>query len=221
MKCGVDEAGRGPVIGPLVVAGVNFENDLKLIEYNVRDSKKITYKKREMLAKKIKEIAVDYEIIIISASDIDDMRKIMTLNEIEVNAFSKIIEKLKADVCYVDAADVKANRFGKNILSKLSFKPVIISKHKADDIYPIVGAASILAKTRRDMEVQKISQELKKKLNLPLGSGYPSDPVTKKFLKIWIEKFEELPPNVRHSWKTSQKLIKKNNIKKLDDYNIF
>ncbi len=219
MICGVDEAGRGPVIGPLVIAGVTFEDDSKLIEYNVRDSKKITPKRRETLAKKIKEIAADYEIIIISASDIDDMRKNMTLNEIEINVFIKIIGKLKPDICYVDAVDVNDKRFGRNIMSRLSFKPEIISKHKADDIYPIVGAASILAKTTRDMEIRNISQKLEKKLNFPLGSGYPSDPITKKFLRGWVEKFGELPPNVRHSWKTAQNLIKENKTKRLDEFN--
>jgi ribonuclease HII len=218
MKCGVDEAGRGPVIGPLVVAGVTFENDSELIEYNVRDSKKITPRRRYELAKKIKEIAVDYEIIIVSASDIDDMRKIMTLNEIEVNLFSKIIDKLRADVYYVDAADVNDKRFGSNIISRLSFTPEIISKHKADDIYPIVGASSILAKTSRDIEIQKISNKLEKKLNLPLGSGYPSDPITIRFLKKWVETFQELPPNVRHSWKTAKNLMMKHKIKKLNDF---
>lgn len=219
MICGVDEAGRGPVIGPLVIAGVTFEDDSKLIEYNVKDSKKITPKRRETLAKKIREIAADYEIIIISASDIDDMRKNMTLNEIEINVFIKIIDRLKPDICYVDAVDVNDKRFGRNIMSRLSFKPEIISKHKADDIYPIVGAASILAKTTRDMEVRKISQKLEKKLNFTLGSGYPSDPITKKFLRGWVEKFGELPPNVRHSWKTAQNLIKENKTKSLDEFN--
>ncbi len=218
MICGVDEAGRGPVVGPLVIAGVTFENDLELIENNVRDSKKITPKRREILSKRIKESAVNYEIILISASDIDHMRKVMTLNEIEVNAFSKIIEKLKPDICYVDAADVNNERFGKNILSRLSFKPEIISKHKADDIYPIVGAASILAKTRRDEEVQMISQELKKKLDMSLGSGYPADPVTQKFLRKWVKTFGKLPPHTRHSWKTAQNLLKESKIKKLDEF---
>ena len=218
MICGVDEAGRGPVVGPLVIAGVTFENDLELIENNVRDSKKITPKRREILSKRIKESAVNYEIILISASDIDHMRKVMTLNEIEVNAFSKIIEKLKPDICYVDAADVNNERFGKNILSRLSFKPEIISKHKADDIYPIVGAASILAKTRRDEEVQMIAQELKKKLDMPLGSGYPADPVTQKFLRKWVKTFGKLPPHTRHSWKTAQNLLKESKIKKLDEF---
>ena len=182
----------------------------------MRDSKKITPGKRVILSKKIKEIAINYEIILIFSSDIDDMRKVMTLNEIEVNAFSKIIEKLKPDVCYVDAADVNDERFGKDILSRLPFKPVIVSKHRADDIYPIVGAASILAKTRRDEEVWRIEHELKKKLNMPLGSGYPADPVTQKFLRTWVETFGELPPHTRHSWKTAQNLLKKNKIKKLD-----
>lgn len=218
MICGVDEAGRGPVVGPLVIAGVTFENDLELIENNVRDSKKITPKRREILSKKIKESAVNYEITLISASDIDHMRKVMTLNEIEVNAFSKIIEKLKPDICYVDAADVNDERFGKNILSRLSFKPEIISKHKADDIYPIVGAASILAKTRRDEEVQMIAQELEKKLDMPLGSGYPADPVTQKFLRKWVKTFGKLPPHTRHSWKTAQNLLKESKIKKLDEF---
>ncbi len=142
----------------------------------------------------------------------------MTLNEIEVNAFSKIIEKLKPDICYVDAADVNDERFGKNILSRLSFKPEIISKHKADDIYPVVGAASILAKTKRDEEVQIIAQELEKKMDMPLGSGYPADPVTQKFLRMWIKTFGELPPHTRHSWKTAKNLLKNSKIKKLDEF---
>lgn len=209
---------KGPVIGPLVIAGVLFEDDSELASLNVRDSKKITPKRREFLAKKIKERAVKYEILVISASDIDDMRRVMTLNEVEVNAFSKVISKLKPDICYVDAADVNEERFGRNILSKLSFRPKIISKHKADDIYPIVGAASILAKTTRDEIVRKIAVDLEKKLNLPLGSGYPADPITKKFLKTWVERHEELPPYVRHSWKTAQKLMKESKMRTLDDF---
>ncbi len=218
MICGCDEAGRGPVLGPLVVAGVSFKDDLKLVELKVRDSKKITPKRRRVLARIIKEIAVNYEILVIPAKDIDDMRKVMTLNEIEVNGFAKIIKKLKPEVCYVDSADVNEDRFGRDILAGLSFKTDIISRHKADDIYPIVGAASILAKTRRDEEVRDIELKLRKKLNLPLGSGYPADPVTKRFLSIWVERFGKLPPYTRHSWKTAQKLIEEKVTKKLDDF---
>jgi len=209
MICGVDEAGRGPVIGPLVVVGVTFKDDSILIENNVRDSKIISPKRRNELAKIIKNNSLNYEIIKISASDIDDLRKIITINEIEVNAFSKIIEKLQPKICYVDAADVNDVRFGKNIQQKIKYKTKIISKHKADSIYPIVGAASILAKTIRDKEIINISRILEKKINLPLGSGYPSDPITINFLNKWFEKYGFFPPYVRLSWKTSQKIINK------------
>lgn len=218
MICGVDEAGKGPVLGPLVIAGVTFKDDNRLSELGIRDSKQLTPSRRETLAKGIKEIAEDYEILVISASDIDDMRKVMTLNEIEVNAFSRVIKKIKPDICYVDAADVNDQRFGRNILSNLTIKPEIISKHKADEIYPIVGAASILAKTRRDEEVKKIGQQLEKKLDMPLGSGYPADPITQQFLRAWVKQFGKLPPHTRHSWKTADKILKENSIKNLDEF---
>ncbi len=218
MISGADEAGRGPVLGPLVVAGVTFKDDSKLVENKIRDSKKLSPTRREVLAKMIKEIAINYEVLVIPAKDIDDMRKVMTLNEIEVNAFTKVIKKLRPEVVYVDSADVNEERFGRDILSGLSFKPEMISKHKADDIYPVVGAASILAKTRRDEEVRKIADILEKKLNLPLGSGYPADVITQKFLKSWVEKFNNLPPHTRKSWKTAQKIMDEKSIRKLDDF---
>jgi ribonuclease HII len=209
---------RGPVIGPLVTAGVKFKDDSQLIELKVKDSKKISPKRREVFANTIKQIAIEYEVLVIPAKDIDDMRKVMTLNEIEVHAFSKVIKKLKPDICYVDSADVNEERFGRDIQSNLTFKLDIISKHKADDIYPIVSAASIIAKTKRDEEVRKISEELEKKLNVPLGSGYPADVITQNFLKKWYEKYGKLPPYVRKSWKTAENIIKENSTKKLDDF---
>ena len=218
MISGVDEAGRGPVIGPLVVAGVTFKDETQLINMKVRDSKKITPKRREFLAKEIKKFALKYEILVIPAKDIDDMRKVMTLNEIEVNAFSSIIKKLKPEVCYVDSADVKEERFRKDISANLTFKTEIISKHKADDIYPIVGAASILAKTKRDEEIRIISEKIQEKLNMPMGSGYPADPITQKFLKTWLDKYGKFPIYVRYSWKNAQALLKEKNTRKLDDF---
>ena len=215
MICGIDEAGRGPVIGPLVVAGVVYNDDQILIDNKISDSKKYSPKRREELANIIKKSALNYEIIIISASDIDAMRKIMTINEIEVNIFSEIINRLKPNICYVDAADVNDTRFGKNILSKLKIKTNIISKHKADSIYPIVGAASIIAKTVRDYEISIISKNLQKKLNISIGSGYPSDPVTINFLKKWFEKYGSFPEYVRNSWKTTENIIKQNKNSKL------
>ena len=209
---------KGPVIGPLIIAGVTFEDDSKLIEYRVKDSKQLSPSRREELNKKIKEIAINYEILVIPATDIDDMRRIMTLNQVEVNAFIKIITKLKPEICYVDSVDVNEKRFGRNIAEAIPFKATIISKHKADEIYPVVSAASILAKSRREEEIKKIASILERKLNLPLGSGYPADPITQEFFKTWFDRFCKLPPHTRHSWKTSQKILKEKNMKKLDDF---
>ena len=215
---GVDEAGRGPVLGPLVVAGVCIDHDDALVSLGVRDSKQLTPSRRTTLSQHIINSATAYEILVIPAVDIDTMRQVMTLNDIEVNAFAKVIERLKPAVCYVDSADVNDTRFGRNILSRLSFQPRMVSKHKADEQYPVVSAASILAKTRRDQEVAQIEQKLSQKLGIPLGSGYPADPVTKHFLQTWIDTYGELPPEVRQSWKTAQRLIQKHNTKTLDDF---
>ncbi len=218
MICGIDEAGRGPCVGPLVVAGVAMATDSDLIKIQVRDSKKLTPTKRAILAEKIKKLAKHYELIIVPAADIDDLRKTMTLNELEVHLFSNIIEKLKPDVCYIDSADVNEERFGRDILAHLSFQPTMISKHRADEQYPVVSAASILAKTTRDAEIKKIADELEKKLNLPLGSGYPADPITKKFLQAWFETYHDFPPYIRKSWQTVSDIITKQHTKTLDDF---
>jgi ribonuclease HII len=204
---GVDEAGRGPILGPLVIAGITILDEHNLYEIGVKDSKKLTAHKREILSAKIRDISKDIEIVIISASDIDDMRRVMTLNEIEMHGFTKVIKKLKPDICYVDAVDVNERRFQNNIQQYLSKNIQVISKHKADEIYPIVSAASIIAKTRRDLEISHIQQELIKHINLPLGSGYPADPITQHFLKTWVKIYGKLPPHTRHSWKTAQTIL--------------
>ena len=218
MICGVDEAGRGPVLGPLVVAGVKVKDDKKLQEIGVKDSKKLSPKRREILSTRIKQLVAEYVIIVIPAKDIDDMRKVMTLNEIEVNAFTQVIKKLKPEICYVDSTDVEEKRFARDILAGLTFNVEMVSKHKADENYPIVSAASILAKTKRDEEVEKIATKLQERLDLPFGSGYPADVVTQKFLKSWYDKFGKMPPHTRHSWKTVDNLINEAKNRKLDEF---
>ncbi|MBS3778022.1 MAG: ribonuclease HII [Candidatus Thermoplasmatota archaeon] len=218
MIAGVDEAGRGPVIGPLVVAGITASDETALKQMNVKDSKKLSVKKRVFLAEQIKQIASNIEVVIIKATDIDDMRKVMTMNEIEVHAFTKVIKKLKPDQCFVDAADVNSKRFGNHISAQLPKKIEIISKHKADDIYPIVSAASIIAKTIRDKEIKTIAKSLENKIKSPLGSGYPSDTITQQFLHSWIKKYKKLPPHTRKSWKTAQRIYQQHTRKTLDEF---
>ncbi|MBU4256305.1 MAG: ribonuclease HII, partial [Candidatus Thermoplasmatota archaeon] len=138
MIAGVDEAGRGPVIGPLVFAGIAVNDEEKLKKLGVKDSKRHSPARREKLAEEIKKIA-EYETLIVTADEIDEKRKIMTINDVEVEGFAEIIKRLKPDIVYVDAADVDEERFKNDILRKLDFEVEIISKHKADDIYPVVS----------------------------------------------------------------------------------
>jgi ribonuclease HII len=109
---------------------------------------------------------------------------------------------------------VNEERFGKDIKEELDFEIEIISKHGADETYPIVSAASIIAKTTRDYEVKKIKEEL----GSDLGSGYPSDETTIKFLEKWIHDYGELPPYTRRSWKTAQRILSQSKTKKIEDY---
>jgi ribonuclease HII len=213
MICGVDEAGRGPVMGPMVVAGVLLESESQLEGLGVKDSKKVAPKKREVLAQEIRKIA-KIEVIIVPADDIDVMRQAMTMNAMEVKLFSSIIEKLRPEKAYLDSADVDEERFGREIAAELKFELEIVSKHGADDLYPIVSAASIIAKTVRDAEVRKIKEEIGEEI----GSGYPSDSVTIKFLEGWVEGHGVLPPYTRKSWKTAQRILDRVKTKKIEDF---
>ena len=134
MICGVDEAGRGPVIGPLVIAGIRIKSEDKLIELKVRDSKKCTPRRRERLAKEIVKLAEGYELILLQPQEIDDLRKKLTLNEIELDHFAKIMKKLRADTYYVDSVDVKEERFAEELKKRLPFKAEIISKHNYQNL---------------------------------------------------------------------------------------
>ncbi|MCL7411737.1 MAG: ribonuclease HII [Methanosarcinaceae archaeon] len=209
---GIDEAGKGPVIGPMCIAGIVADeagiNSLKNL--GVKDSKKIAPKKREYLAGQIKKYIDDFYIFEISAQQIDELRKIMTMNAIAVTGFSRVLENLHPDKVYLDAADVNADRFGKQVRDTYSKKYpetakqlTVVSEHKADDTYPVVAAASILAKVRRD----EIVSEMRKEIGIDFGSGYPSDPKTKQFLLDWAKEHGSLPDIVRHSWKTAENVL--------------
>ncbi len=116
--CGIDEAGRGPVLGPMVICGVCFfEAGLKLLDdIGVKDSKKLSPKKRSELAKIIKNECMNYKTIIVSAQEIDAReKKRITLNKLEEIKMAEIIEELRPNIIYVDAADVNEARFGKSI----------------------------------------------------------------------------------------------------------
>ncbi|NJE04610.1 ribonuclease HII [Thermococcus sp. M36] len=208
---GIDEAGRGPVIGPMVIAAVvlDEENVPKLEELGVRDSKKLTPKRRERLFDDIIALLDDYVILELWPEEIDSREG--TLNEFEVENFVKALNslKIKSDVVYIDAADVKEKRFGEDIKKKLDFEAEIIAEHKADDRFVPVSAASILAKVTRDRAIERLKEEYGE-----IGSGYPSDPKTRTFLEEYYREHGEFPPIVRRTWKTLRKIEEKLRAKK-------
>ncbi len=213
MICGVDEAGRGPVIGPMVVAGVCVESDVPLRQLNVKDSKKLSPERREALAPEIRKVCRS-EVVIVSAGDIDAARKEMTLNDYEAKLFAGIIDKLRPEVAYLDSADVDEFTFRKAVAAHLPFEVEIVSKHEADDLFPVVSAASILAKVTRDAEMRRIEQELGAKI----GSGYSHDQETIQFLVKWLAEKGVLPPQTRVSWDTAKRLLSAAATRKLDEF---
>jgi ribonuclease HII len=203
---GVDEAGRGPLIGPMVICGVLVRSDtLQELEHiGVRDSKKLTPSRREKIGAKIESIAEQIVIRSVSAVEIDRLRKQTTLNEVEVREFIEIVKALKPERAYLDAVDVNAERFGIKIgeISGLALKgTVFVSEHKADSTYPIVSAASILAKVQRDLVITGLHDRYG-----DFGSGYPSDPKTVTFVTNLVRNGQKLPSIVRHSWRSVKRI---------------
>jgi ribonuclease HII len=200
MLAGVDEAGRGPVLGPLVVAGVLARSPAHLRRLGAKDSKLVPAEKREAIAQAIQGYA-RCEVRVIPAEQLNRRMATCTLNDIEAEAFADILRALQPSRAVVDACDVDAPRFGARIArlcQPLSFP--ITSKHEADRSHAIVGAASIVAKVTRDAHIRALEQEV----GMPIGSGYSHDPVTRGFLRRWKEERGGLPPQTRVYWATVQ-----------------
>ena len=203
--CGIDDAGRGSMLGPLVIAGISIEkkNIRKLSALGVKDSKKLTAKRREELYKKIISIVDDYFVAKISPKTIDTSVEKHGLNQLEAKYMAKVVTKLNSDTSFVDSCDVNPKRFGKEI-SRLSNNKKIRSYHHADSRFAVVSAASILAKVTRDRAIARLRKDH------DLGSGYPSDTKTIDFVKKYYKKQKIMPIFVRKSWKPTKKILGKN-----------
>jgi len=205
LVAGIDEAGRGCIIGPLVIAGVLMKEEklFRLAQLGVKDSKLLAPRKREALAMEIAQLAEKYLTVKLSPKEIDraveSKRKLHKLNRLEAQTMTQIINALKPDIAYVDAADVVEDRFKHHIQEGLTVKTEIVSKHKADKIYPVVSAASIMAKVERDKEIAALKGEYG-----DFGSGYLTDQKTMRFLKQWLQTHAEYADCVRKSWKPAK-----------------
>ncbi len=199
--CGIDEAGRGPVIGPMVMAGVLIkEADIpKLKSMGVKDSKLLTKQQREFLFKKIKDVVKAYKIIIIQPKEIDNALESedLNLNWLEAHKSAEIINKLKPDKAVLDCPSTNIKAYSSYVENLLKNKTQLVVEHKADINYPESSAASILAKVTRDKEMEKIQKKYGN-----TGPGYPSNAITQKFLK---ENWEKHPEIFRHTWSSYKK----------------
>jgi ribonuclease HII len=210
---GIDDAGRGPVIGPMVLAGClltkETENELKKI--GVKDSKDLTNRRREFLANIIKEKAETFEIIIANPLEIDDsLNNGNNLNKLEAKMTAEIINKInkgyKKIKVVVDCPSVSIEKW-KDIL-RMGIKDLstleLTCEHKADKNHIAVSAASILAKCVREKEMAA----LREKYGNEIGSGYTSDPLTIRYLEKNAEKQKD-SGIFRKTWETWKKAFEK------------
>ena len=207
---GVDDAGRGPIIGPLVVAGVLVarERMQDLVALGVKDSKLLTPGTRAHLVREIRTVASKVSVVEVEPREIDDVvlhgGKLRKLNFLEAKLMARVIAELAPEEVYVDASDVKKERYRETIVEFLpdELRRIrIVSEHHADRTFPVVSAASILAKVHRDEAVGALRQKYG-----DFGSGYVTDPRTIEFLRVWRRTHEEYPPIVRLSWKTIKEI---------------
>jgi len=208
LVAGIDDAGRGAILGPLVIAGVLLdERELpKLVALGVKDSKILSPRRREQLTQEIPKIALKQHIVSYAPDEIDYVvncgRKLHRLNWLEARGMADVIVRLNPDVAFVDASDVLPERFKTQILEQVPFNVKVVSEHRADRNYPIVSAASIVAKVCRDDAIALLRREYG-----DIGSGYPSDERTMDFLETWISEHSSYPIFVRKSWKPAKRLL--------------
>lgn len=211
---GVDEAGRGPALGPMVIAiAVMDNNDEELLrQLKVKDSKELSIMQRETIYEKLKKALKEYAFIKIQPRELDELMAKKSLNEIEAMKIALLIDNLKTkpELVIIDCPDVVSKKFISRLKKYLSRSMQIKAEHKADANYLIVSAASIIAKVERDKEIKKLSEKYGN-----IGSGYSHDPDTIKFIEGYIEKHKKLPEFARSQWDTSQKILNKKLQKKL------
>lgn len=210
---GIDDAGRGPVIGPMVLSGVLIDKEIEkeFQKLGIKDSKMLFAKKREVLEKEIKKLAISHHTVLVSVDEIDNkVGDRLNLNQREAVAAAQIINKLnksqksKQEIkVIIDCPSVNLQAWKEYLEQYLMAKTNlhILCEHKADTNHLVVGAASILAKVTRDNEIKKIKEEIGE----DFGSGYSSDPTTKRFV---AEKYDKYKGKgiFRESWATIKNL---------------
>ncbi len=219
-RIGVDEAGKGPVLGPMVVAAVRAAPaDLP---DGVADSKRLAPARREELAAELRaNEAIDVDVAAVSVDRIDDPATDM--NALTVAGHAEAVaavarDEADADVVVADASDVDAARFGRRLREGAADRGAhveVTAEHGADDAHPVVGAASVVAKVERDRRVAALAEAY---ADYDVGSGYPSDLTTRTFLREYVRTEGSLPDCARASWATCDDVLAAAEQSALDDF---
>lgn len=197
---GVDEAGKGAVVGSMFVAAVEFDAD-----FGVPDSKNVAPEEREDLAERVHEVC-EVAVVEVTPEEIDSYVEDGGMNDLMVEAHGSALDKLDAygDVI-ADASDVSAERFARRLRDRTEDAYDVRAEHGADEKYDAVGAASVVAKVERDSHVARYDA----------GSGYPGDPTTVEFLR---EHAPDFPTCVRESWSTAERVARKKSQSSFEDF---
>ncbi|GGK68493.1 ribonuclease HII [Haloarcula sebkhae] len=200
MRFGVDEAGKGPVLGSMFAAAVRA--DPVTLPDGVGDSKDIKPERRERLAEEIRESADAVGVAEVPVERIDADETDM--NTLTVDAQATALSTVARDALSgtVDAGDTDATRFGRRVADAVDADVTVTAEHGADETDTVVGAASIIAKVARDAHVAELAAEYG-----DVGSGYPSDPTTRAFLADYVDRHGELPACARRSWSTCDDVL--------------
>ncbi|WP_049947913.1 ribonuclease HII [Candidatus Halobonum tyrrellensis] len=205
MVVGVDEAGKGPVLGPMVAAAVRADPDA--LPADVDDSKRVAPARREEMATRLRgdpEIRVGVGVV--GVGRIDDPATDMNSLTVAAQAEAAAAVADAGDRLTVDAGDVDAARFGRRVreaVADTGTEVTVTAEHRADESYPVVGAASVVAKVERDARVASLAD----RHDADVGSGYPSDPTTRAFLREYVRAHGDLPDGARRSWSTCDDLL--------------
>ena len=213
---GVDEAGRGSIIGPLIIAGISVRDSKmsELSKIGVKDSKKLTKKLRTNMFFSLVDLADSLCIYKIDCDEIDDNVFLNKLNKLEAEAMAAVINNLHVDEVYIDSCDVNQERYRECVKCRLvSYNTKLYSMHHADQLNLVVSAASIIAKIIRDNEIQAI-----RSIHHAIGSGYPSDEKTMYFIREWVKKYKNAPSFARKSWRPLRMMLYENCSKKLTHF---
>ena len=206
MVVGADEAGKGPVLGPMVAGAVRAEP--AALPDGLDDSKKLSPARREELAAELREQPdIRVATAVVTPDEIDAPKTDMNSLGVAAQAEAVAAVAEPGEELFADAADTDAERFGRRlrdaVLDTGGPELDVTAEHGADETYPVVSAASVVAKVERDRRMSAIDAQYDR----AVGSGYPSDATTRTFLEGYVAAHAELPACARASWATCEDVL--------------